>query len=388
MLDVGRWTLDVFGLQTELVQLIRDRIQAGGPQPFAWFMKQALYHTKHGYYSSGRAEIGRSGGYFTNVSVGPLFGELLAAQFAEIWERLGKIDNFTIVEQGAHHGEFARDVLESIRDRFPEFFSAVRYRIVEPFPRLQERQSQTLSQFGERLQWRKSLDEFDTLVGIHFSNELLDAMPVHLLVSTKNGWQEKFVALDRDHFMFVGQPIAEPKLKDYAAKLPSLSPGHEIEINLAAHNWIDNLAVKLERGFAFVIDYGFARDDFFDPQLRNGTLQARSHHRRLKSPFEEIGDADITSHVNWTTIVEHSEQRALRLAGFTDQHHFLTGILSELPALFASADRKTKRALQTLVHPEMLGRSFQVLALTKDVDLVAPLAGFKFARDPRRQIGL
>src|SRR5207247_7281035 len=104
-----------------------EQIRSLGPKSFAWFMEQALYHPEHGYYSSGRAAIGRRGDYFTNVSVGPLFGELLAAQFAEIWERLGKADNFLIVEQGAHHGQFARAVPESTPRRSPEFFSALRY---------------------------------------------------------------------------------------------------------------------------------------------------------------------------------------------------------------------------------------------------------------------
>src|SRR5437016_10607968 len=115
----------------DLIRLIRTEIEKHGPVSFAWFMQQALCHPEHGYYSSGRAAIGRHGDYFTNVSVGPLFGELLAAQFAEIWERLGKIDNFTLVEQGAHHGEFALDVLESAQRRFPKCFLALRYKIVE-----------------------------------------------------------------------------------------------------------------------------------------------------------------------------------------------------------------------------------------------------------------
>src|SRR4029077_11862462 len=120
-LDVRRWALDVFRLQTELVQFIRETIRQHGPQSFAWFMEQALYQPSHGYYSSGRAAIGRGGDYFTNVSVGPLFGQLLAAQFAEMWARLGRIDTFTILEQGAHHGEFARDVLSAAgKDSFFE----------------------------------------------------------------------------------------------------------------------------------------------------------------------------------------------------------------------------------------------------------------------------
>src|SRR6266487_5098316 len=152
-LSVERWTLKTQNGNPSLIEFIRNEIRNRGPQSFAWFMHQALYHPDHGYYSSGRCAIGRKGDYFTNVSVGPLFGHLLGAQFAEIWERLGKIDNFVIVEQGAHDGQFARDVLESLQKRAPEFFEALRYRIVESFPILRERQSQTLKLFRDKIEW-------------------------------------------------------------------------------------------------------------------------------------------------------------------------------------------------------------------------------------------
>jgi SAM-dependent MidA family methyltransferase len=331
-------------VQTELVQFIRDTIRAHGPQPFAWFMEQALYHPEHGYYSSGRAAIGRRGDYFTNVSVGPLFGKLLAAQFAEIWERMGKIDNFILVEQGAHDGQFARDVMEAPS---PEFFSALRYRIIESFPVWQDRQAQTLEPFRDRIEW-KPLESF---TGIHFSNELLDAMPAGT----------KFVGLDGEKFLFVEPPAAS-------------------EHKSAALDWIDHVSRNLVRGYVVIVDYGFARHEFRE------VIQARTQHRHLDSPFEEIGDADITLHINWSEIAERAEANGLRVAGFTDQHHFLTGIISKWPALIEKGD--SKRALQTLLHPEMLGRAFQVLALGKDVDLAQPLAGFKFERDPRIALGL
>jgi SAM-dependent MidA family methyltransferase len=348
-------------LQTELVRFIRDQIKKHGPQPFAWFMEQALYHPAHGYYSSDRATIGRRGDYFTNVSVGPLFGQLLAAQFAEIWERLGKacpersrrIEDFIIVEQGAHHGEFARDVLESSQRRVPEFFGALRFQIVEPFSKLQDRQSETLREFSDQVQWRKSLNELEPFVGIHFSNELLDAMPINL--------RNKLVDLDGDKFVFVDS--AQEQITDQSQL-----------------DWINEVAARLQRGFVLVFDYGFSGSEFRE------VLQVRAKHRQLDSPFEEIGEADITAHINWTDIAQFAEEKDLRVAGFTDQHHFLTGIISEFPEIVAGD--KSKRALQTLLHPEMLGRSFQVLALAKDVDLAAPLSGFKFARDPRRQLGL
>jgi SAM-dependent MidA family methyltransferase len=370
-------------------------------------MDQALYHRDHGYYSSGRAAIGRRGDYFTNVSVGPLFGQLLAAQFAEMWERLGKIEHFVIVEQGAHHGDLAHDVLGATRTRFPEVFSALHYRIVEPFPLLQDRQSQTLSEFGDRVQWRRSLDELEPFVGLHFSNELIDAFPAHLLISSEKGWREKFVALNGDEFVFVDQPIVEPILQAIAQKLPSRPAGYETEVNLAALDLIDHLSRKLERGYVLLIDYGFPRDEFFAEYRTAGTLQIRAQHGRLASPFEEIGRADVAAHVDWTNLAEHAQESGLSIVGFTDQHHFITGIISEFnkgvspePPANASPvrtdwdqsplpfDPKSKRALQTLLHPEMLGRVFQVLALAKDVDPASRLAGFKFAGRAGAVLGL
>ena len=398
-----------------LIDLIRAEIQKRGPQSFAWFVKQALYHPEHGYYSSGRCAIGRRGDYFTNVSVGPLFGQLLAAQFAEIWEQLGKIDNFVIVEQGAHHGDFAHDVLESVRRRWPDFFAALRYRVIEPFSILQNRQSLTLAEFENKIEWRASIDALEPFTGVHFSNELLDSVPVHLIVSAEpnpgsSEWREKFVALNGDAFAFVDQPIGYSKLREHLQKLPARPAGFHTEINLAVLDWIENVSRKLNRGYVLTIDYGHPRDEFYAPHRSAGTLQVRTQHRLLPSPFDEVGCADITAHVEWTSIAQRAEACSLQIAGFTDQHHFITGILSELlldelsqsvdpahlldsTALSSRVRRsdvevKAKRALQTLLHPEMLGRSFQVLALGKAVDPGARLAGFKFVREPRSALGL
>jgi len=318
-------------------------------------MQQALYHPEHGYYSSGRCVIGRKGDYFTNVSVGPLFGQLLVAQFTEIWERLGKTDDFVIVEQGAHDGQFALDVLEFAQKRLPEFFDALRYRIPEPFPILEQQQRRKLETFGDKVEWPHSLEPF---AGVHFSNELLDAIPVRLIT---NG-AEKLVGLDGDKFVFVERL------------------GNKTIFNQAALESIDQIAANLQRGYMIAIDYGVLDEEF----ERN--VQVRAQHRNLDSPFEQIGDADITTSVDWQSIIERAQANGLGVAGFTDQHHFLTGIISQ----FESGDRtqsvlanspKAKRELQTLLHPEMLGRAFQVLGLARNVDTKTnPLAGFKFAR--------
>jgi SAM-dependent MidA family methyltransferase len=372
-------------LNTGLIQILHRKIDNHGPQSFAWFMEEALYHPEHGFYSSGRAAIGRHGDYFTNVSVGSLFGELLTAQFAQIWSRLGKIDNFVIVEQGAHHGEFAHDVLDCADRSYPEFSAGLRYEIVEPFPRLQDRQLQALKQFGDRVKWRRSIEDVQPFVGIHFSNELLDSFPVHMVVSTGDGWLEKMVGLSGKEFVFVEQPIRDPELENFVERLPQRPCGYHAEVNLAALDWVAGVSKRLKRGCVLVVDYGFAREQLYDADRTAGTLQVRMQHRRLDSPFQEIGSADMTAHIDWTSLAQSAEQSGFHLTGFTDQHHFLTGILSESANL--PKNRKDKQALQTLLHPEMLGRAFQVLALEKDAE-VGPLSGFKFARDARATLGL
>jgi SAM-dependent MidA family methyltransferase len=324
-------------------------------------MQQALYHPEHGYYSSGRCAIGRAGDYFTSVSVGPLFGQLLCRQFIEIWERLGKIDSFVVVEQGAHDGQFARDVLQEARQRAPEFFEALHYRIIEPFRVLQERQSQRLHEFGHKVEWQESLTPFE---GVHFSNELLDAMPVRLI----SDHTETLVDLEGDRFVFVECGVSEK------------TSGRQTSAQQTAFNqlmleWLDDVAANLRRGHVIAVDYGHLNTHL------EANVQVRARHRFLSSPFEQIGRADITVHVDWPSVIDRANANGLSLGGFTDQHHFLAGIISSLGL---PDTPKLTRELQTLLHPEMLGRAFQVLALTKNIDRQAPpLAGFKFARELR-----
>jgi SAM-dependent MidA family methyltransferase len=384
-----------------LIELIRESIRTRGPVSFAWFMEQALYHPKHGYYGSGRCAIGRTGDYFTNVSVGPLFGELLAAQFEEMWETLGRPADFTIVEQGAHQGEFAADVLAAAGEKAPEFFSVLRYRIIEPFPTLRERQAETLSSFETKVEWRDSLENLEPFVGVHFSNELLDALPVHLICSRgpaaratadmrETLWDERLVDLQNDEFIFIERPISDPALLARLPRLPSRPVGYTTEVNLAALDLIEGISRRLERGFVAAVDFGYPRDEYYAALRTDGTLQCRAQHRVLRLPFEEIGRADIAAHVEWTSVAERAEECDLRIAGFTDQYHFITGIISKL--MRDEFEGKTapakRRALQTLLNPDFLGVSFQYLALARNIAPEVQLSGFRFARDPRLALGL
>lgn len=378
--------------EKSLIELIRDDIRARGPISFAAYMEQALYHPEHGYYSADKCAIGRRGDYFTSVSVGPLFGIMVAGQFAEIWRLMGRTDHFVIVEQGAHHGEFATDVLESLRARAPEFFAKVRYRIVEPFAGLRKRQEGVLRQFGGKVEWSGSLEEMPHFTGVYFCNELLDALPVRLLAASgepgKREWRERMVERTSCGFTFVERPIADQRLRARVAELPPAPPDrYETEVSLEALAWVDAIAAKIERGVVLVADYGFARLNFYSPERTAGSLQAYANHRVIPSPLEDAGDCDLSAHVEWTSVAERAEERGLRLIGFTDQHHFLTSLLSSQPEL-ASAGAEKSRALQTLIHPEFMGTKFQFLALGRELPANVSLGGFLFAANSRAALSL
>ena len=293
--------------------------------------------------------------------------------------------DFEIVEQGAHGGEFAHDVLSAARADHPDFFAALHYRIVEPFPILQQRQAAQLQDFTGKVSWHPSLAAMPPFCGVHFSNELLDAFPVHLIRWDGTAWSERHVTIDGDTFTFLDQPVSDPQLIQHLRLLPqSLPAGYETEANLAALDWIETVANKLTSGYILTVDYGWPRAEFYSPHRTTGTLRGYKDHRTLASPLTHVGHADLTAHVDWTTLAERATAHGLALLGFTDQHHFLTGLLANERGenLLATAHAKTKRELQTLLHPQHLGMKFQYLCLTKNLSPRGTLSGLRFARDP------
>jgi SAM-dependent MidA family methyltransferase len=363
-----------------LIDLMREEIRQNGPISFARFMHYALYHPDHGFYASGRARLGRAGDYFTNVSVGPAFGQLLALQFAEAWKILGEPKDFVIVEQGAHEGEFARDVLNSLTSEHSGLFGALRYRIVEPSEVLRQRQVEALGAYGDKVEWVHSLENMKPFEGIHFSNELIDAFPVHLVERAESPprWVERRICLNGNELAFVAQEMDDPNLLARVKELPVRDGSYTTEVNLDASRWIHELSSKLRRGFLITVDYGFSRENYYAENRTSGTLRVRRDHRLLESPLTAIGESDLTSHVDWTSVVEEAERVGFALQGLVDQHHFLTGILAEYSDFLGKASAKLRRQLQTLLHPEMLGRSFQVLVLGREISSSSKLSGLRF----------
>ena len=363
-----------------LMELIRSEIAREGSISFARFMAHALYHEEHGYYSSGRALLGRGGDYLTNVSVGPAFGQLIALQLVEIWQTMERPAPFVVVEQGAHGGELAADILEFTQQFTREFFAALQYEIIEPFAALRHRQHAGLTQFGDKIRWHDSIAAMEPFTGIHLSNELFDALPFHLIRSDGSGkWSERCVTLDEESFALTSKPIADDDLAARVARLPVRPAGFESEVTLAARPLLQQLAQKMTHGLVLAIDYGFPAEEFYAEERASGTMQCRAAHRILASPFDRPGESDITAHVEWSSLIEDAKACGFSVVGFTDQHHFLTGVLAAAPEWMAAASSKLRRELQTLLHPEMFGRSFQVLGLSKGLNRAARLSGFKFA---------
>ena len=385
-----RYLKSVSANNTELEQIIRDEIRCLGPISCERFIELALYHPRLGYYSRDRLRIGHRGDFITNVSVGKLFGEILADQIVELWDILARPPEFTIVEAGAENGALASDLLNRLSQA--GLGVSWTYVIAEPNQRKQDQQRQQITK--ETVRWVKSLNELDPITGIILGNELLDAIPTRVVEFSEDRWREVCVTLENGTFKFSLVPIKGPRLAARIDKIPlPLPQPYRTEVNLAATDWIGDAAKALRRGFILMIDYGYSRNDYYSPLRTEGTLTSYRNQLRQKSIFAGIGETDITAHVDFTAIAEAGQEAGCQLLGFTDQHHFMVGAGESRMRSFENSDgRKDRdrflRAYKTLMHPEMMGLAFKYVLMSKDVPTTMKPSGFKYACDPKKALDL
>ena len=393
---------------------------------FARFMELALYCPVYGYYEKEEDTLGRRGDYYTSVCVGPLFGQLLASQFAD-WlseldsgsrgggepasagnrppagssDKLGRaagLAKLRLVEAGAHRGELARDILSWLKRYRPEIYVRLEYWIVEPSGRRQEWQRGTLREFSPDVYWARSLAECATtsleagptapprhgVRGVIFSNELLDAMPVHRLGwdASRQSWFEWGVTFSEGRFhwircdhpavrRFEGDEPAPwlPAVQRFPPQLLATLPEpFTLEVCPVADKWWADAAQILEAGKLVTIDYGLTEEEILAPAHNQGTLRAYSRHHASPDLLANPGDQDLTAHINFSALRRIGEAAGLTTEMFLSQEKFLTKIAAPLisgQAAFGKWSTEQTRQFQTLTHPNHLGSSFRVLVQSR-----------------------
>ena len=357
----------------KIAELIRER----GPITVAAFVNLALYDPEFGYYARAPQRSGRAGDFFTSVDVGPLFGELLERQLAEMAALLPQ-SPIDFVEVGAGNGRLAADIVGAAQRRNPAFCARIQVHLVEASAAARHEQAERFPDLAARL-ISSSATLPDSFEGVLLANELLDAFPVHQVVMRDCGLREVYVDLgDSDSLLAMREgPLSTPELGEYLAKLDvTLEPGWRTEINLQAVNWIRDVARRLRRGFIILIDYGHEARELYSATHAGGTLTSFIGHTTSGQAsatgqplwLARPGEQDLTAHVDFTSVRAAAEQAGLDTLAFLDQTYFLLGLASaETIDEGATVVDQIKKRLKTLLMPGGLGSTHKVLIFGKDV---------------------
>lgn len=363
-----------------LSELIRERIESRGEITFRSFMEMALYEPELGYYTSPGRKVGAEGDFYTSMNVHGAFGRMIAKEICRFWELLGRPGSFTLAEAGAGGGQLAHDILDAIAEFNADFYRALTYRLIEKEQSLQLVHRERLARHLDKLAWSSPEELMGgalSFTGCLISNELFDALPVHVVELTESGLKEVYVGLDADGFAERLAPPSTPELADYLKRYGvRLVPGQRAEINLLASEWIAAAGRTLERGFVLTIDYGYLTEELYASQRMNGTLLCYHRHKTGEDPYLLVGEQDITTHINFTQLMRAGEEAGLKTVWYGEQYRFLlaVGMLEELMRLEALASTEKEKlkhrlALKKLMLPEGgMGDTFKVLIQGKGVE--------------------
>ena len=355
--------------QKSLSTIIRNQIKKNGPITFRDFMELALYHPDHGYYTSARPKLGEGGDFYTSAYVTELFGELLAHQLEEMWRLLG-CGPFTVVEYGAGTGLLCRDILSRLKLN-ADLYEKLNYFIIERSGAMRERERQLIP---NKVQWKESIGDIGPVVGCVFSNELVDNFSVHQVVMADE-LMEVFVGFEGE-FIEILRP-ASAALKDYLLRMGVQLPrGYRAEINLEATEWIQEIGGAVRQGWVMTIDYGYPASTLYSKQT--GTLACYHRHQVHHSPYENIGEQDITAHVNFSALDHWGSRQGLEVCGYTNQTRFLQGLgLAGRLRIREQNGIRQNDLLQLKAFLLEMGQKFKVLIQHKGVRK-APLSGLLF----------
>jgi SAM-dependent MidA family methyltransferase len=333
-------------------------------------MQAALYDPELGYYKTERLKIGASGDYYTSSNVHPVFGALLAKAFVALWS--SSAEPLTLIEFGAGTGRLASDVLSALRDEHAAVFQFLSYVIIETSPAMRERQRDTLAVFSDRVRWSQ-LEEIERapMTGIAFSNEFLDASPVHRVRFKGSALTEEYLTVAQDEparlILTWGEPSTNELIRFIERMEVSLREDQTIEVNLDAVDWLARIARGLRRGFLMTIDYGDIAQLLWAPDRSAGTLRSFHKHRLIDSPLERIGEQDITASANFSALTEYGRDFGFEVVSFERQTAFLIrmGLIERIASEHGETDSidylNERLAVKNLFVPGGISDSFRVL---------------------------
>lgn len=364
---------------TPLNTIIAARIAEKGRITFADFMGACLYEPGLGYYTSPGRKVGAEGDFYTSITVHAAYGRVIAREIAQMWRTMGEPADFTLVECGAANGRLACDILDYLAEREQGMYGGVRLVLVEQEPSLESAQREMLTAHLDRLSWLTP-DEFAsgrfTFSGCLYSNELIDALPVHRVVMTAEGVREVYVTIKEGEF---AEEVGEPSTPELAAHLKrvgaELHPGQQAEVNLNAPQWLAAAATALRQGYILTVDYGYPAAELYASRRKLGTLLCYYRHQVEENPYLRLGLQDITTHVDFTTLMMCGEELGLQNVWFGEQYRFLlsAGIVEEIETIERSdkSDEEKLRlrlTVKKLIMPEGgMGDTFKILIQAKGV---------------------
>jgi SAM-dependent MidA family methyltransferase len=363
-----------------LLALLLSRIREQGALTVAEFMELALYDPEHGYYAKAAQRSGKQGDFYTSVDVSSLFGSTMAEQLAEMWELLRRdgAERFDLVEAAAGNGRLSRDILDAAAERHPEFYKRIRLTLVERSAAARDAQQEVLGPHVDRLQ-SSAASLPPATCGAIVGNELLDALPVHVIQMTPQGLHEVVIAERQGTLVEVLRPAPHP---GFLPGLPTLEPGQRAEIGHAAMRWIHAAALSLSRGFLLLFDYGYTPSLEYFRVHPEGTLMAyRAHRASGDAWLADPGERDITAHVNLTAIRHVAEAQGLTTLGIVDQTYFLMalGLADRLSTGHDSRAMRQRLAARTLMMPGGLGDTMKAMIFSKAIGTPA-LRGLRSGR--------
>ena len=377
-----------------LREVIRERIRTKGPLPFAAYVELALYHSELGYYARADRRSGRAGDFFTSVDLGPLFGALLASQLAEMWRVLRSRDGetrFDLVEAAAGNGRLARDVLDAAAADDPAFYDAIRLHLVDRSRAARDAQTATLGPHATKVASSGPCIPSAIQGGI-FANELLDALPPHVLEMTGDGLREVYVDVDAATGDFAERlgPLSDARVQAHVHdRNITLESGWRAEVVPAAADWVRQAVTALSRGFLLLVDYGHEAHELYSATHAAGTLTTYRRQRIADAAdgapppwLVDPGECDITAHVDLTLVRDAAEAAGARTLGVLDQTYFLLG-LGAVERVNRKSDEgsvaalRRRLALKSLLMPGGLGSTHKVMLFGRNVGTPA-LAGCSY----------